>query len=178
MATPVTEKELVENIEIWREEGYSKSKVSKRLGIERNAVRYRISKAKELGLVTDHDLEEEAKLIKKHKHDRVKASKPKPNKVRVASKSIRAVKVTDLIDQERLDHAKIVRTALSKLKIDECILDDVFRRDLSISNERWKEVRDLDEFLNCQVLLPNKKRVWCHLGAREDLLSLDGVREI
>jgi len=42
----------------------------------------------------------------------------------------------------------------------------------------WADVRNLEEFRECQVVLPSKKRVWALEGTRDYRLSLDGVREL
>jgi len=91
---------------------------------------------------------------------------------------IRKIDIDTLIDQERLDHAKIVRNVLKDFKPEDCAYDDTFRRDLEIPQDKWKDVRDMDEFLDAQVSLPNKKRVWCHPKQKKALLKLDGVREV
>jgi transposase len=174
MRASLSDKELRGTINLWREENYSIRAVGKRLGFSRNAIRHRLNKAQELNLLTDAEITTKDKRKSKGKQQ----TGTKPKKANSSNSSIRALKVAELIDQERLDQAKIVRHALTRLGVDECIYDDVFRRDLSINNDRWKEVRDSDEFLGFQVVLPNRKRVWCHPDARGELLGLDGVRGV
>ena len=94
-------------------------------------------------------------------------------------KGIRTVKLKELVDKERLDVGAILQAALDNLKPGECVYDDVFPRDLGISLELWRrDVRNREEFLQYQVQLPNRKRVWCSLATREELFELDGVREV
>jgi hypothetical protein len=168
----LTKEEIQNTVDAWRKNKYSKSKTAKDLKIGRQSIRNRIDKAGSLGLLTERDREEEKKLIDKNYFPDVVRGK------KADKSTIRKIKSSELIDQERLDHTKIVRYAIAKLSIDECVYDDILRRDLSISNDRWRDVRDLDEFLDFQVLLPNKKRVWCHPNTRDELLKLDGVREV
>lgn len=99
---------------------------------------------------------------------------PKPE----PKKSVRTLKAETLIDAQRLDQAKIVRDALDQFDADDCAYDESLRRDLGISSDRWREVRDLDEFLEYQIVLPTKKRVWCLPKKRSELLKLDGVTEV
>lgn len=164
--------EIERTVVIWRKSGYSKSKTARDLGVGRHALRNRLEKAEKFGLLTNEDKKREKKVVDRSYF-------PRNSGVRKSSKStIRKIKTSELIDQEKLDHAKIVKCALDKLAVDECVYDDILRRDLGISNDRWKDVRDLDEFLDFQVILPNKKRVWCNPEARDELLGLDGVREV
>ena len=92
--------------------------------------------------------------------------------------AIRTIKMMDLVNQERLDHAKIVRAALKQFEPDDCAYDDHLCRDLEITKDRWKDVRDMEEFQDNQVLLPTKKRIWCLPSRKIELLKLDGVREV
>lgn len=91
---------------------------------------------------------------------------------------VRKLKIDALIDNERLDRAKLVREALSKFAPDDCAYDETFSRDLRIARERWSDVRDMEEFKKFQVLLPTRKRVWCLPEKRQDLLEIDGVVEV
>jgi len=95
-----------------------------------------------------------------------------------AKKDVRKITGKALIDDQRLDHAKIVRNALADFGKEDCAFDDTFRRDLCISTDRWRDVRDMEEFLQYQVMLPTKKRIWCHPKQREILMALDGVTEV
>lgn len=94
------------------------------------------------------------------------------------NQNIKTISAQDLIDQQRLDPAKIIRTALKTMAKGRCAYDESFRRDLGISQDSWKEIRELDEFLDFQIVLPNKKRVWCHPETRDELLRHTGVRAV
>jgi len=98
-------------------------------------------------------------------------------KDRKISRDLKTVDVEALVSRERLDPARIVREGLRHVG-ENVVDDDVFRRFLELSTMVWADVRNLEEFRECQVVLPSKKRVWALEGTRDYLLSLDGVREL
>jgi len=104
--------------------------------------------------------------------------RPRVNtKGRKNNSSLKTVDVDALVNRERLDPARIVREGLKHVG-ENVVDDDVFRRFLELSTMVWADVRNLEEFRECQVVLPSKKRVWAMEGTRDYLLSLDGVREL
>jgi len=109
---------------------------------------------------------------------RVTGEKVRPRlKDRKQGPELKTVDVEALVNRERLDPARIVRDGLKHVG-ENVVDDDVFRRFLELSTMVWADVRNLEEFRECQVVLPNKKRVWAMEGTRDYLLSLDGVREL
>ncbi len=144
---------------------------------------------KEIKALLDSGETDKAKIIKEvinktgspkkyvYKAYRTIMAKGRPNKKK-ETQAVRTIKMMDLVTQERLDHAKIVRAALKQFEPDDCAYDDHLCRDLEIAKDRWKDVRDFEEFHNNQVLLPTKKRIWCLPSRRLELLKLDGVREV
>lgn len=121
---------------------------------------------------------EQAQVSKRHAYKTYRKMMPRKVTEQNDRPKIRKLKIASLVDQERLDHAKIVRAALEQFEADDCAYDDTLCRDLEISKDRWKDIRDIEEFLEYQILLPNKKRVWCLPAKRKELLKLDGVREV
>lgn len=90
------------------------------------------------------------------------------------------IKASELIDRERLDYDKIIQESLKSFGPDDCIADEDLRRELGIPAERWRYLRDNEEYVNAyQVMLrKSRKRFWCHPKAKGLLLQREGVMEV
>lgn len=101
---------------------------------------------------------------------------PKPTK-QAESKRIRTLKIQDLIDQERLDHRKILREGIKEISQGDLAHDDTFRRDLEIPLDKWRDISGDEEFGPCKATLPGpgRKIVWGRQKTINDLKRQDGV---
>lgn len=70
---------------------------------------------------------------------------------------------------EAFDDVGKVTKALRSLGVNEYLTEDELRRRLSITHDRWKEVRDVESLKQFQFVLPNKKTVWMHKEAQDRL---------
>jgi hypothetical protein len=90
--------------------------------------------------------------------------------VGVASSGANAPKAQPLKELlDAFDDVGKVNKALRSLGINEYLAEDELRRRLSITHDRWKEVRDVKSLKPFQFVLPNKKTVWMHTEAQERL---------
>jgi len=88
---------------------------------------------------------------------------------------IRKVSINQLIDEERLDVKKIIHDGIALLGSRAVAYDDSFRRDLQITQDRWREYSRDPEFEDFRAILPNKKTVWGRAETITELKEMDGV---
>jgi len=87
----------------------------------------------------------------------------------------RTITVSELIDKERLDVKKIIRQGINKIPRGEVAYEETFRRDLGISNDKWRDFARDDEFETFRAILPTRKVVWGQAPTIQDLRRQDGV---
>jgi hypothetical protein len=89
---------------------------------------------------------------------------------------LKTIRITDLIDQERLDARKILRDGLAAIPKGELAYDENLCRDLRISRDRWRDITRDDEWSVYRAVLPNRKTVWGKPDTIADLKRQDGVQ--
>jgi hypothetical protein len=88
---------------------------------------------------------------------------------------IRKIALTKLIDEERLDIKKVIHEGIKLLGARAVAYDDSFRRDLQITQDRWREYSRDPEFEMYRAQLPNRKVVWGWEETINELKKMDGV---
>jgi len=68
-----------------------------------------------------------------------------------------------------LDDVGKVRRYMTDLPKSEYIEDDALRRTLGIAEPRWRSVRDQQALAGWKFILPNKRVVWLHPDAQQQL---------
>lgn len=88
---------------------------------------------------------------------------------------IRKVPLSQLIEAERLDIKKVIHEGIRLLGARQVAYDDSFRRDLQITQDRWREYSRDPEFEIYRAVLPNRRVVWGWEETINDLKRMDGV---
>lgn len=102
--------------------------------------------------------------------------KKERRKVESTGSEVRAIKLAELIDSERLDSKKIIKCGIKKIPDGSVAYDETFRRDLDISTDKWKDAARDPEFDKNKASLPNRKVVWGKAKTIDDLKKQDGVK--